>query len=58
MRDELLAFKPKASRPEDLDAGRIGKDDDLVLAVATSVWAAERFLREEDPVPVGSLGAT
>jgi hypothetical protein len=57
LRDELLAFKPKAARPEDLDAWRIGKDDDQVLAVATSMWAAERFLREEDSVPVGSLGA-
>src|SRR5829696_2360254 len=52
LRDELLAFKPKAARPEDLDAWRIGKDDDQVLAVATSVWAAERFLRKEDSVPV------
>jgi hypothetical protein len=57
LRDELLAFKPQAARPEDLGTWRIGKDDDLVLAVATSVWAAERFLRKADSVPVGSLGA-
>jgi hypothetical protein len=36
---------------------REGKDDDLVLAVACGVWAAERFLKKEDSVPAGSFGA-
>jgi hypothetical protein len=31
--------------------------DALVLAVAMSVWAAERFLRKEDSVPAEALGA-
>ncbi len=56
LRDELLAFKPKAHKPDDLEGWREGKDDDLVLAVATSVWAAERFLRKRDSVPVGGHG--
>ncbi len=56
LRDELLAFKPKANKPDDLEGWREGKDDDLVLAVATSVWAAERFLRKNDSVPVGGHG--
>ena len=57
LRDELLAFKPKATKPDDLEGWREGKDDDLVLAVACGVWAAERFLTKEDSVPAGSLGA-
>lgn len=57
LRDELLAFKPKASsKPDDLEGWREGKDDDLVLAVATSVWAAERFLRKKESAPVGTPG--
>jgi hypothetical protein len=56
LRDELLSFKPKASKSgDDLEGWREGKDDDLVLAVATSVWAAERFLRKEESVPAGTL---
>jgi hypothetical protein len=58
LRDELLAFKPKASKPDDLEGWREGKDDDLVLAVAVSVWAAERFLRKKESMPVGALGAS
>jgi len=58
LRDELLSFKPKASKPgDDLEGWREGKDDDLVLAVATSVWAAERFLRREESVPAGTPDA-
>ena len=57
LRDELLAFRPKATKPDDLEGWREGKDDDLVLAIATGVWAAERFLNKEDSVPAGSLGA-
>jgi hypothetical protein len=56
LRDELLAFKPKPNKPDDLEGWREGKDDDLVLAVATSVWAAERFMSKRDSVPVGGLG--
>jgi hypothetical protein len=56
LRDELLAFKPKAIKPDDLEGWREGKDDDLVLAVAVSVWTAERFLRKRDSVPVGAPG--
>jgi hypothetical protein len=57
LRDELLAFRPKATKPDDLEGWREGKDDDLVLAVATGVWAEERFLKRHDSVPAGSLGA-
>ncbi len=56
LRDELLAFKPKANKPDDLEGWREGTDDDLVLAVAVSVWTAERFLRKRDSVPVGAPG--
>jgi hypothetical protein len=56
LRDELLAFRPKPPKPDDLEGWREGKDDDLVLAVACGVWAAERFLEKEDSVSLGSLG--
>ena len=48
--------KPKAPK-EELKGWRLAKKDDLVLAVAMSVWAAERFLGKEESVPVGALGA-
>lgn len=51
---EFEDFKPKAPK-EELEGWRFGKNDDLVLAVAMSTWAAERFLRKEDSVPAGSL---
>ncbi len=52
LREELLTFTPKGTKPgDDLEGWREGKDDDLVLAVATSLWAAERFLRKEESVP-------
>ena len=54
---ELLAFKPKADKPNDLEGWRERPHDDLVLAVATSIWAAQRFLRKERSVPLGALGA-
>jgi hypothetical protein len=57
LRDELLAFRPKPPKPDDLESWREGADDDLVLAAACGVWAAERFLKKEDSVPVGSFGA-
>ncbi len=51
--DELIAFTPKAQKPDDLEGWRERPHDDLVLAVATSVWAAERFLRKEKSRPAG-----
>ena len=53
---EFAEFKPRAPK-EELEGWRLGRNDDLVLAVAMSVWAAERFVRKEDSVPVGALGA-
>jgi hypothetical protein len=59
LRDEMLAFKPKALKPNDLEGWRERPHDDLVLAVAVSVWVAERFMRKKDSVPVvGAHGAT
>jgi hypothetical protein len=58
LRDELLAFKPKSNKPDDLEGWREGKDDDLVLAVAVSLWAAERFMRKRDSVPVEVVSAS
>jgi len=52
---EFQDFKPKAPK-EELEGWRLGRNDDLVLAVALSVWAAERFLRKEERVPAGGLG--
>jgi hypothetical protein len=49
LKSELLHFKPKPNqKPDDLEGWREGKDDDLVLAVATSLWAVERFRRKEE----------
>jgi hypothetical protein len=53
---EVAEFKPRAPK-EELGGWRLGRNDDLVLAVAMSAWAAERFLRKEDSVTVGALGA-
>jgi hypothetical protein len=53
---EFADFKPRTPK-EELEGWRLVKNDDLVLAVAMSVWAAERFLRKEDSVPAGALGA-
>jgi hypothetical protein len=53
---EFADFKPRAPKDE-LEGWRLGRNDDLVLAVAMSVWAAERFLGKEESVPVGALGA-
>ena len=53
---EFEGFKPKALK-EELEGWRLAPNDDLVLAVAMSIWAAERFLRKEDSVPTGALGA-
>jgi hypothetical protein len=56
LRDELLAFKPKTDKPDDLEGWRERPHDDLVLAVAVSMWTAERFMRKKNSVPVGGLG--
>jgi hypothetical protein len=52
---EFTDFKPKAPK-EELEGWRLAKNDDLVLAVAMSVWAAERFLRKEGSIPTGWAG--
>ena len=52
---EFTDFKPKAPK-EELEGWRLAKNDDLVLAVAMSVWAAERFLHKEGSVPTGWAG--
>jgi hypothetical protein len=52
---EFTDFKPKAPK-EELEGWRLAQNDDLVLAVAMSVWAAERFLRKEESVPTGWAG--
>jgi hypothetical protein len=54
--EEFVNFKPKEDPKDDLEGWRLAKNDDLVLAVAMSIWAAERFLRKEDSVPAGGLG--
>ena len=55
--EEFTNFKPKPDPKDDLEGWRLAKNDDLVLSVAMSVWAAGRFLRKVDSLPVGSLGA-
>jgi len=52
---EFTDFKPKAPK-EELEGWRLANNDDLVLCVAMSVWAAERFLPKEDSVPTGWAG--
>lgn len=57
LQDEILAFKPKLDKQgEELEVWRERPHDDLVLAVAVSVWAAERFLLKEESVSAGGLG--
>ena len=56
LKRELLDFKPKPDqKPDDLEGWREGKDDDLVLAVATSLWAVERFRPKKESRPAGDL---
>ena len=56
LKDKLLAIKPKPNqKPADLEGWREGGDDDVVLAVATSVWACERFLVKEESRPAGDF---
>jgi hypothetical protein len=54
--EEFTLFKPKPPK-EELEGWRLANNDDLVLAVAMSVWVAERFLGKEESVPAGALGA-
>ena len=54
---EFADFTPKTPK-EELEGWRLGRNDDLVLAVAMSVWARERFVRKEDSVPAGLLHAS
>jgi len=53
---EFENFKPKPDPVDDLEGWRLAKNDDLVLSVAMSVWAAGRLVRKVEDVPVGSLG--
>ena len=56
LKRELVEFEEKAKKStDDLDAWRVGSDDDLVLSVATAVWVAERFLAKKKSRPVDSL---
>ena len=56
LKRELLDFKPKPDqKPDDLEGWREGKDDDLVLAVATSLWAVERFRPKKESRLAGDL---
>jgi hypothetical protein len=55
LKTEMIEFKPKPNqKPDDLEGWREGKDDDLVLAVAVSLWAVERFRRKEESRPADS----
>jgi hypothetical protein len=58
LRDELLAFKPKADKPDDLEAWRERPHNNLILAVAASLWSAERFLAKEESKPVDLIRNT
>ena len=53
--EEFQDFKPKPDVRDDLEGWRLNRNDDLVLSVAMSVWAAERFLSKEESAPLGSL---
>ena len=56
LKDELTSFKQRARLPsDDLEGWREGKHDDLVLAVASGIWACERFLRKEEFRPAGDF---
>ena len=57
LKDELLGFSSKPPKPDTLEGWREGKNDDLVLAVATSAWAAERFLKKREWLPANALEA-
>jgi hypothetical protein len=50
--EEFVDFKVKPDPKEDLEGWRENKNDDLVLAVSMSVWAAERFLANRESRPV------
>jgi hypothetical protein len=50
--EEFVDFKVKPDPKNDLKGWRENKNDDLVLAVSMSVWAAERFLAKRESRPV------
>ena len=50
--EEFVDFKVKPDPKENLQGWRENKNDDLVLAVSMSVWAAERFLANRESRPV------
>jgi hypothetical protein len=49
--EEFENFKPKEDPDEDLMGWRLAENDDLVLSVAISLWAAGRFLHNVDSIP-------
>jgi hypothetical protein len=51
--EEFASIEPK--KREDLDAWRVGKDDDLLFAVACGIWACERFLIKPKSRPAGEF---
>jgi hypothetical protein len=53
--EEFVEFKAKPDPKDDLEGWRENKNDDLVLAVSMSVWAAERFLAKRESRPVEQL---
>jgi len=50
--EEFTNFKLKPDPKDDLEGWRLAANDDLVLAVAISTWAAERFLRKATSRPL------
>jgi len=53
--EEFVDFKVKPDPKDDLEGWRENKNDDLVLAVSMSVWAAERFLAKRESRPTEQL---
>jgi hypothetical protein len=45
--EEFVSFRPSRDPREDLEGWRIGKNDDLVLAVSLACWVAETYVRRE-----------
>jgi hypothetical protein len=50
--EEFTNFKLKPDPKDDLEGWRLAANDNLVLAVAISTWAAERFLRKATSRPL------
>jgi hypothetical protein len=57
LQKEMGNFRIKVNKDgkEDLESWREGSHDDLVLAVALSAWAGERYLRKRQAAPVYSF---